>query len=595
MADLVSNLTGSLREHANLPLFGTRRPDGTWTWMTYAEFAREVDALRGGLASLGVGPGDRVAVISRNRIEWAVGCYATAGLGAAYVPMYEAQMERDWRHILTDSGASVCLFSGAAVGPRVESAVRGIETLRHLVDFDAPADDPAGYRGLLARGAGQPAPTVQVRPEDIAAIVYTSGTTGTPKGVRLTHANIVSNVEAVLQVVPVSYEDRSLAFLPWAHVFGADELHAVIRIGASTGLCDSTDRIVKDLPEVRPTMLFAVPRIWNQVYQSVRQTISTQPPAVRRILERGMKSLRRRRRGERVSWADSIAVAVAKRLVVARILERFGGRVRFVVSGAATLAPEVAEFIEDVGIVVLEGYGLTETSCCATINRPDDRRIGSIGKPIPGVRIELDRSVEGAESDSGEIVVYGHGVMAGYHNLPEQTAKTITADRGVRTGDLGRLDQEGFLYVTGRVKELYKLANGKYVAPAPLEEHLALSPYVEQALVHGANRPHNVALIVPRREALRAWARSLGKNDEPLRDFLPKPEVQALFQGEVDRLSSDFKGYERIEAFHLVDEPFTTENGLLTPTLKVKRARVEERYGSEIAALYALSRSFAAE
>jgi len=589
VSDLVSMLAESVRQHASRPLFGTRGPEGTWTWTTYGEFAAQVDALRGGFALLGVQSGDRVAVISRNRVEWAVGCYATAGLGAAYVPMYEVQSERDWRHILADSGARVCLFSGATVGDRVDAVARGVGTLRHLVDFDAAEEARSGYRALVSLGQQHPTAALQPSPLDVAEIVYTSGTTGTPKGVRLTHSNIVSNVDAVIEVVPFSAEDRSLSFLPWAHVFGGDELHGIIRLGASMAISESVDEIARDLPEVRPTVLFAVPRVWNQVHQAVREALAKRSPMLRRLVDRGVDAMHRRRRGAKLSWADALALAAARNLVLSRVRERFGGRLRMAVSGAAALAPEVAEFIEDLGVVVLEAYGLTETSCCATINRPDDRRIGSVGKPIPGVRVELDHSVHGAEGDSGEILVRGHCVMAGYHNLPEQTAQAMTADEGVRTGDLGRIDADGFLYVTGRLKELYKLENGKYVAPAPLEEHLALSPYIEQALVHGANEPYNVALVVPRHAALLAWAQSNGLKTEPLRELLESDDVRGLVRAELDRLGLDFKGYERIRAFKLLEEPFSTDNGLLTPTLKIKRARVEERYRADIAALYASS------
>jgi long-chain acyl-CoA synthetase len=586
MADLVSVLAESVYAHRGLPLFGTRSGAGAWSWMSYGEFAQRVDTLRGGLASLGIGPGSRVAVISRNRIEWAVGFYATVGLGAAYVPMYEAQSEREWRHVLSDSGAAACLISGASVGARATPATRGIDTLKHVVDFDAPAEDPAGYSALLAHGERQPTAPIKPRGEDLAELVYTSGTTGTPKGVRLTHTNIASNVDSVIRILPVSHEDRTLSFLPWAHVFGGDELHGMISLGASMALCDSVDRIAAELAEVQPTLLFAVPRVWNQVYQGVRQALTQQPSAVRRIFDRAVGAMHRRRAGERLSVADTIALAVAKTALFPKIRARFGGRLRLAVSAAAALAPEVAEFIDDLGIVVLEAYGLTESSACATINRPNERRIGSVGKPIPGVRVELDRDVQGAEGDTGEIVLYGHGIMAGYHNLPDETARTLTPDGGLRTGDLGRFDRDGFLFITGRIKELYKLENGKYVAPAAVEEQLTLSPFIEQAFVYGANRPHNVALIVPSRNALRAWAQSRERETQSLGALLGEPEVRILFEREVTQRSADLKGFERIQAFALIEEPFSSDGGLLTPTLKVKRLNVFERYKAQLEALY---------
>ena len=585
MPNLVSMLSGSVRDHGSRPLFGTRSERG-WTWMSYRDFAKRVDALRAGLATLGISSGDRVAVISRNRVEWAVGCYATAGLGAAYVPMYERQSDREWRHILADSGAVACLMSGAAVGPRVAAIAAGIPALRHVVDFDAPPSDPAGYAALLEAGARRPRGAVSPDDEAIAEIVYTSGTTGTPKGVLLTHGNIVSNVLSVTSVVPFSVEDRSLSFLPWAHVFGGDELHGIICIGASMAICTSVEGIARDLAEVRPTLLFAVPHVWNQVYQGVRQALARKPRALQRLVDRAGAAMHRRRAGEPLGGVDAVIVAVAKSIVFRAIRGHFGGRLRLAVSGAATLAPEVAEFIDNLGIVVLEAYGLTESSCGATINRPDDRRIGTVGKPIPGVRVELDRSVPGAEGDSGEIVIYGHGVMAGYHNLPDETAKVLTKDGGLRTGDLGRFDDEGFLHITGRLKELYKLENGKYVAPAVLEEELTLSPFMEQAVVYGANKPFNVALIVPSRAALEAWARSRGLDASSFEALLAHADVRELIEGEIHRASAEFKGFERIEAFALLAEAFSIDTGTLTPTLKVKRTKIIERYRALLEGLY---------
>jgi long-chain acyl-CoA synthetase len=588
--NLVTMLARSVDHYGDRPLFGTRFA-GEWRWMSYEAFGHRVDSLRAGLASLGVVPGDRVAVISRNRIEWSVGCYAVAGLGAVYVPMYEEQAERDWKHILADSGAKVFLVSGAAVGPRVASVVQELGSTSEMVDLDAPADDPKGYLALSAWGEGHPMEALEPDGSELAELVYTSGTTGRPKGVRLTHSNIVSNVDAVIRVVPVSHEDRSLSFLPWAHVFGADELHGIISVGASTAICGSVDEIARDLGEVRPTLLFAVPRIWNRVHQGVRRTLSEQPRGVRAIFERGMRALHRRTRGDKLSVGELLALALAKRLVMRKIRERFGGRVRLAVSSAAALSPDVAEFIDDLGIVVLEAYGLTESSACATINRPDDRRIGSVGKPIPGVRITLDRNVQGVEGDAGEIVVYGHGVMAGYQNLPDETAKALTNDGGLRTGDIGRFDADGFLFVTGRLKELYKLENGKYVAPAPLEEQLTLSPYIDQAFVFGADRPYNVALVVPNKQTLFTWARDHGKGGVPLGPLLAHPDVRSLFEAEIDVAGQGFRGYERIGAFALVEEPFSADSGLLTPTLKVRRSEVLKRYGPVLDALYATTRA----
>jgi long-chain acyl-CoA synthetase len=582
--NLVAMLESSVHDFGPRPLFGTRSQE-SWTWISYSEFARQVDALRGGLASLGIERGDRVAVVSRNGVKWAVGCYAVAGLGAAYVPMYEAQAVRDWRHILTDSGAKVCLVSGGEVRDRVASVAREVAGLKTLIDFDAPADASGGYAHLLAHGAQHPADPVALRDDDLAELVYTSGTTGNPKGVRLTHSNVVSNVDALTKILPFSHEDRSLSILPWAHVFGGAELHGIIAFGASTALCESVDQLAEAMSEVKPTLFFAVPRVWNRFYQRISKVLAEQPPIVQGVVRRARAALHRKRAGEVLGLLDAVAVKVADKLVFSRVRGRLGGRLVYAVSGAAALSPEVAEFMDDVGVVLLEAYGLTESSACATVNLPDDRRIGTVGKPIPGVRVKIE-PVPGVEGGTGEIIIYGHGVMAGYHNLPERTAETLTSDGGLRTGDLGHIDDDGFLHVTGRIKEIYKLENGKYVAPAPIEEQLTLSPLIEQAFVHGANMPYNVALIVPSREALQAWARERGKQGVARAALLRESDLRVLFAAEIERASSGLRGYERIDRFELIDEPFTTDNGQLTPTLKMKRSEVTRCHRDALDAMY---------
>jgi long-chain acyl-CoA synthetase len=273
------------------------------------------------------------------------------------------------------------------------------------------------------------------------------------------------------------------------------------------------------------------------------------------------------------------------RVVASRIRERFGGRLRWAFSGGAALSPEVAAFIDSLGITVCEGYGLTETSPLATVNTPAARRIGSVGKPIHGVRVTLD-PVADAPPGEGEIIVHGPNVMAGYHRLPEETAAALTADGGFRTGDLGRLDADGFLYVTGRLKEHYKLENGRFVSPSPLEEQLRLSPYIAQIVLDGANRPYNVAVVVPDFDALKPWARAAGIVTHSSEELARRPEVASLIRDEIQRLGRDFKTFERPERFLVVTEDFTTENGLLTPSLKVRRRAVLARYATQLSRLY---------
>jgi long-chain acyl-CoA synthetase len=281
-----------------------------------------------------------------------------------------------------------------------------------------------------------------------------------------------------------------------------------------------------------------------------------------------------------------MALGTAEKLIFSKVRAKLGGRLRYAISGAAALSPDVARFIDALGIPVFEAYGMTETSAVSTVNTPTARRIGSVGKAVPGIRVALDHEVSGGDVDQGEIVVYGHGVMNGYHNQPQATAEVMTRDGGLRTGDLGRFDREGFLFITGRVKEIYKLENGKYVAPAPLEEKITLSPYVAQTFVHGQNRPFNVALVVLDVAAVSAWAKEQGVDASEPAKLCTDARVRDLLRGELDKASADWKGYERVADFVLTHEEMTTANDLLTPTLKVKRRKVMERYGVELDRLY---------
>ena len=308
-----------------------------------------------------------------------------------------------------------------------------------------------------------------------------------------------------------------------------------------------------------------------------------------------MRSRTKQKRGQSRTLGEVLALPLARALIFGKVKQRFGGKLEFACSGAAALSPEVAEFVDNLGIDVYEGYGMTETSGIACCNQPHARRIGTVGKPLPGVEIKLDHEAPGGDADNGEILVYGTGVMLGYHNQPEETAKVMTPDGGLRTGDLGRFDADGFLFVTGRVKELYKLQNGKYVAPAPLEEKLTLSPFIAQAMVHGADKPYNVAIIVPNLQNAQKWAEQHGlgvssataaSSSPEMRDQM-REQLRELIGQELMKLSADWKSYERVKKFMIADEEFTTANDLLTPTLKVKRRNVIKRYGVDLDKLYA--------
>jgi long-chain acyl-CoA synthetase len=583
--NLVDVLAATVARHADRPFLGTRR-DGRWEWLSYGDFARQVDRCRAALAARGLGPGERVALITANRVEWAVTAYAGYGLGVANVPMYESQQAREWRYILRDSGAALVVVSTDAIRRQIEALRSELPALRHVVCCEAPPDDPGSFAALLAAGDARPVPAAPPADDAIAGFIYTSGTTGAPKGVLLSHLNLAANIGAVQDTLPFTHEDRSLAFLPWAHSFGqVVELHGMCMLGGSLALCPDAARLPELLVEVRPTVLAAVPRVFNRIHEGVRRELAQHPELIQGLFRAGLQARAKVRRGQPLSTGERLRLALATRLVFRPIVARLGGRLRLVCSGGAALSREVAEFIDDLGVVVYEGYGLTETSPIATTNLPGSRRIGSVGKAIPGVRVELDFSASD-EPGQGEIVVFGHNVMQGYHGLPEETALAIGPDGGLRTGDLGRFDADGFLYVTGRLKEIYKLENGKYVSPAPLEEQLQLGPYVLQAMVHGQNRPWNVAIVVPNLANLRGWAQARGLgalDDDALRSH---PEVRALLRQELDARSRDFRPFEKIRDFVIAEEEFTTANDLLTPSLKVKRRHVVRRWEFQIDAIY---------
>ncbi|MBF5045605.1 long-chain fatty acid--CoA ligase [Aggregicoccus sp. 17bor-14] len=585
---LVDILKRSTHAFAARELFGEKK-NGAWVWTTYARFGELVDDLRGGLAQLGVGAGDRVAVISNNRLEWAVGAYASYSLGAVYVPMYESQQAKEWQYILADCGAKVVFCATDAIAKTVGGMKDALPKLEHVLRFTGSESEQDAYACLLRRGAETPSPMVNPKPTELAGLIYTSGTTGNPKGVMLSHANIARNVSAIHEIFPMTQEDRSLAFLPWAHVFGQTvELHALLSMGASMGIAEAVEKIIDNLGEVRPTLLMSVPRIFNRIYDGLQKRMATEKVVTRTLFHHGLSVAGQRRelalKGKRSALLDA-QHAVLDRIVFSKVRARFGGRMKYAFSGGAAIAREVAEFIDNLGITVYEGYGLTETSPIATANFPGNRKIGSVGKALPGVRIDIDTTATG-DASQGEVVVHGHNVMLGYYNLPEENAKVFTGDGGFRTGDMGYVDPDGFLYITGRIKEQYKLENGKYVVPVPIEQALALSTFITNAMVHGQNKPFNVALIVVDLDTLKKWALEKGLDTTSIPELLKRPEVQALYREQINEHCRGFKGYERPQRFLLLSEDFTVGNDMLTASLKLKRRGVLNRYGEAVEALY---------
>jgi long-chain acyl-CoA synthetase len=357
-------------------------------------------------------------------------------------------------------------------------------------------------------------------------------------------------------------------------------------LGVAIALCESIDRILPNLAEVAPTVLLSVPRIFSRMYKSVTRQMEQKPAAIRSLYSAGLRAAKKRQSGKRLSLVELAVLNLADRAVFSRVRARFGNRLRFVICGGSAVSPEVAGLIDCLGIRFYEGYGLTEASPLVAVNHAGARRLGSVGRPIPGVRVAIDTTT-GVGDNAGEVIVYGPNVMVGYHDDPRETRAAMTADGGLRTGDLGYLDADGFLFITGRIKEQYKLENGKYVAPGPIEEQIRLSPFVSNVFVYGDNRPFNVALVVPSFDVLRVWAAGEGIPTGSNARLCLDDRVLARIKVEVDKASARCKGFERIRRILLASEELTTESGMLTPSLKLKRRAIWQKYGPLIDALYA--------
>ncbi len=586
LVDMANRSVASFRDRKR---FATKRGD-EWHWITFGEFGERIDEFRGGLAQLGVGQGDAVAVISNNRVEWAVGAYATYGREALYVPMYEKQLASDWEYIIRDSGARLVLVANDKIATVVRGFIDQIDTLERVVVFDGEGEDT--YSHVLALGRDNPVQPGSPALTDLAGLIYTSGTTGNPKGVRLTHGNFISNVNAVQQLFPMRDDDMSLSFLPWAHSFGQTcELHLLFSFGAASAINSDVQVLLKELSEVKPTLLYSVPRVFNKVYDAIHKKVAADGGVKETLFHAAIANARRRNEllaeGKSSLFVD-LKHRVLDTVVLSKVRDKLGGRLEYAFSGGAAISTEVMTFLDAVGIVVFEGYGLSETSPIAAMNTPEDRQVGSVGKAIPKVEIRIDTDAVGNEmGDQGEILIKGPNVMLGYHGLDEQTAAVMTQDGAFRTGDLGRIDSDGFIYITGRIKEQYKLENGKYVVPGPLEDQLQLSGYILQAFVFGDNKLFNVALIVPDFPAVESWAADQGIEGDAA-SLCANDQVLALLRGEVDRqCKSVFKGFERVKQFKLITEEFTVDNDLLTPKLSVKRRNVISRFADDLEGLYA--------
>ncbi|MBW2558031.1 MAG: long-chain fatty acid--CoA ligase [Deltaproteobacteria bacterium] len=588
--NLVTFLERSVAKYADRPLFGTKNSQGEYEWITYAQVGRRVDNLRAGLAGLGVGKDDTVGMIANNRTEWAIGAFATYGLGGRWVPMYESELLHVWKYIITDSSIKILFVANPAIYEQVKDFVNEIPTLEKIFLIDGTGVNRMAM--LEADGEKNPVPPIKPRPNDIAALIYTSGTTGDPKGVLLSHGNFSSNSHAGRKMYPelTANEAVSLSVLPWAHSYGQTaELYTMIYLGGSMGFIEGVKTIAGDMAKVKPTWLIAVPRIFNKIYDGLWSKMNETGGLPRKLFVMGVESAKKRRELAAKGKSDFITnlkFKIADRIVFQKIRSGLGGRLMGSMTGSAMMNPEIAQFFFDVGIPLYDCYGMSETSPAITMNSSLDYKLGTVGKPIEKVRVVIDKSLGDKNLGDGEIVVYGPNVMKGYHNKPEQTREVITEDGGMRTGDRGRLDEDGFLHITGRIKEQFKLENGKFVFPSALEEDICLVPYVENAMIYGDGRAYNVCLVVPDFLALGKYAKKNNLPSDPEK-LLEMEDIKELIGGEIVKfLQGKYGGYEIPKKFIYLAEGFSLENGTLTQTMKVKRRVVLERYQGEIDAKY---------
>src|SRR6202165_921081 len=567
------------------------RRDGRWEAISSQELLRRVAGLSTAFVELGVKPGDRVGLFSANRPEWHTACFAITGAGGVTVPVYFNESPDRMTYILRHCGAKVVFVAGLPQLPKLLALRANLPDLEQIIAADAGADLPSEclrYETLIAGAGGADISAYRMRvsqvlPGQLASLIYTSGTTGEPKGVMLTHNNFCSNVTDVghdFHLDPA--EDIALSFLPLAHVYGRTCDYIYIFQGAALAYVESVDAVAQALLEVHPTVTAAVPRFFEKIYARLVEQGSKAKGVKRTLFDWSMNVARQavhwRASGGHASLSVKFQWMLADSLVYKKIRRGTGGRLRLICSGGAPLSKELAEFFWTVGVPIYQGYGLTETSPIVSSNYPENR-VGSSGKPIANVQVRI--------AEDGEILVKGPCVMQGYYKNPEATREVLSEDGWFRTGDIGYVDKDNYLFITDRKKDLIKTAAGKFVAPQPVENAIKTSPYILNAMVVGDKRKFIVALIVPNPATVSAKAADQGIKFASTSELAAHPWVHALIDSEVKRLTVHLAQYETIKRFALLPEDFTFDNGSLTFTLKLKPPVVEQQYAAVIESLYA--------
>jgi long-chain acyl-CoA synthetase len=548
-----------------------------------------------GLESLGVGPGDRVVIMSESRPEWLLADFAILTMGAVTVPVYSTLTAQQTRYIVQDAGARVAFVSTREQLEKLQSVRHELPSLEAIVIFEAldqPSPSVMPLDAAIARGHARMMAewgvarafrekARAIRPEQLATIIYTSGTTGEPKGVMLSHRNLISNLIAGHAVVPVDHDDVSLSFLPLSHSFERTVSYIYLAHGVTVVFAESMETIARDLAVVRPTVMTGVPRVYEKFLARIMERGHALPQPRRTLFQWGvrvaMAKARAEAKGGTVKGLLALEASLADRLVFSKIRESVGGRLKGLVSGSAPLPTDVAAFFYGIGLPISEGYGLTETSPIVSANPTNALRIGTVGRPVPGVEVRI--------AEDGEILVRGPNVMMGYYNKPAETADVLR-DGWFHTGDIGTLDAEGYLRITDRKKDLLVTSGGKKVAPQPIEAELKRSPLIAEAVLLGDRRRFVSALIVPEFAALERRLKDLGRPPAERNVLVTRQDVVALYDEIVEALNRDLSQFERIKKIGVLPREFTIQSGELTPTMKVKRKVVEKNWRKEIDEIY---------
>ncbi len=569
------------------------KEDGAWQAISSDELRQAVEELSMGLRALGIAKGDRVAILSENRPEWAMADLATLVTAATDSPIYATLPARQVLYILNDCEAGVIFVSNALQARKVQEIRAELKHLRHVIRMDRePIADTLsldevralGREALLKDPQAVRRRAAEVKPDDIATLIYTSGTTGDPKGVMLLHSNLVSNVSGSLGAFAgLGPDDTYLSFLPLAHIFERMGGHyLMLHRGVTIAYAESFDRLSDNMGEIRPTIMCSVPRLYEKIHARVREKVAADSRLRQSIfawaLRRGARLF-----AHRVAHTDPGASLrlqgrLADALVFRKIRERTGGRLRLFVSGGAPLPREINDFFGSIGLTILEGYGLTETSPVITVNTPKELRPGSVGRPIPGVEVKI--------AADGEILTRGPHVMKGYFKLPQATAEAIDADSYFHTGDIGHLDADGYLFITDRKKDLIVTSGGKNIAPQPIESLIKRDRFIGEVVMVGNKRNFPSALVIPNFETLEKWATARGLSWRGRDELIQNPAVRAHYHDLVCGLCAGLAPFERIKKIELLPKEFSIESGELTPKLSVRRRVVEQKFQSVIDRMY---------